>query len=50
MLRKTTARHNQTDQRAIFIEIGCEEDEKAFEDKLKKIARQRPKSEPKKGA
>ncbi len=40
-------------QRDRFIEmarqLGCDEDEKAFDGKLKKIAKQRPKPEPKKG-
>jgi hypothetical protein len=41
------------DQRAKFEEtakkLGCDEDEAAFDEKLKKVARARPKSQPKKG-
>jgi hypothetical protein len=43
---------NDGEQRDRFIdtvrELGCNEDEAAFEEKLRKIARQRPKPEPKK--
>ena len=40
------------DQSKRFIEtarqIGCDEDEKAFDEKLKRIAKAKPKREPKK--
>jgi hypothetical protein len=42
---------SQQSQRDKFIEtaraLGCDEDEAAFDEKLKAIARQKPKDEPK---
>jgi hypothetical protein len=45
-------KQGETEQSRRFIEtarqLGCDEDEKAFDEKLKKIAKAKPKDAPKK--